>query len=101
MTNDTAVFDAVRLNIRTGSEVWTGRIGTPEAIRRDGLLIGGELRYCPHECWRVYYGDINAGMISQCVGNPGAAPKWQWNCGFYPGSRPGECTNRAAATDVR
>jgi hypothetical protein len=49
MTNDTAVFDAVRLNIRTGSEVWTGRIGTPEAIRRDGLLIGGELRYCPHE----------------------------------------------------
>jgi hypothetical protein len=39
MTNDTAVFDAVRLNIRTGSEVWTGRIGTPEAIRRDGLLM--------------------------------------------------------------
>jgi hypothetical protein len=49
MANDTAVFDAVRLNIRTGSEVWTGRVGTPEAIRRDGLLIGGELRYCPHE----------------------------------------------------
>jgi hypothetical protein len=49
MTNDTAVFDAVRLNIRTGSEVWTGKVGTPEAIRRDGLLIGGELRYCPHE----------------------------------------------------
>jgi len=49
MANDTAVFDAVRLNIRTGGEVWTGRVGTPEAIRRDGLLIGGELRYCPHE----------------------------------------------------
>ncbi len=49
MSNDTVVFDAVRFNIRTGNEVWTGRIGTPEAIRRDGLLIGGDLRYCPHE----------------------------------------------------
>ena len=37
-------------------------------------------------------------MISQCVGNPGAAAKWQWCCGFYPGSRPGECTNCTAAT---
>ena len=30
--------------------------------------------------------------------DPGAAPKWQWRCGFYPGSRPGECTNGTAAT---
>ena len=37
-------------------------------------------------------------IISQCVGNPGAAAKWQWCCGFYPGSRPGECTNCTAAT---
>jgi hypothetical protein len=36
--------------------------------------------------------------IAECVGNPGAAPKWQWNCGFYPGSRPGECTTGTAAT---
>jgi hypothetical protein len=28
----------------------------------------------------------------------GAAPKWQWRCGFYPGSRPGECTNGTADT---
>ena len=48
------------------------------------------------ETWRVYYGDVHAGTIAQCVGNPGAAPKWQWRCGFYPGSRPGECTNGAA-----
>src|SRR5246127_4095549 len=54
----------------------------------------------PHareESWRVYYGDVYAGTISQCVGNPGAAPRWQWRCGFYPGSRPGECTGGAAA----
>ena len=45
-------------------------------------------RNLPQECWRVYYGDVHVGAISQCVGNPGAAPKWQWRCGFYPGNRP-------------
>jgi hypothetical protein len=50
------------------------------------------------ETWRIYYGDVLAGTIAQCVGNPGAAPKWQWRCGFYPGSRPGECTGGTAAT---
>jgi hypothetical protein len=34
----------------------------------------------------------------ECVGNPGTAPKWQWRCGFYPGSRPGACTSGTAAT---
>jgi hypothetical protein len=52
----------------------------------------------PLECWRIYYGDVHVGTIAQCVGNPGAAPKWQWRCGFYPGSRPGECTNGTANT---
>jgi hypothetical protein len=50
------------------------------------------------ETWRIYYGDVLAGTISQCVGNPGASPKWQWRCGFYPGSRPGECTGGTAET---
>jgi hypothetical protein len=50
------------------------------------------------ETWRIYYGDVHAGTIAQCVGNPGAAPRWQWRCGFYPGSRPGECTNGAATS---
>jgi hypothetical protein len=30
------------------------------------------------ETWRVYYGDVHAGTIAQCVGNPGAPLKWQW-----------------------
>jgi hypothetical protein len=29
---------------------------------------------------------------------PGAAPKWQWRCGFYPGSEPGELLSGTAAT---
>jgi hypothetical protein len=56
-------------------------------------------RNLPQECWRIYYGDVHVGTIAQCVGrNPGAAPKWQWRCGCYPGSRPGECTNGTAQT---
>jgi hypothetical protein len=50
------------------------------------------------ETWRVHYGDVQVGTIAQCVGNPGAAPKWQWRCGFYPGSRPGECSGGTAAS---
>jgi len=41
---------------------------------------------------------MHVGTIAQCVGNPGAAPKWEWRCGFYPDSRPGECTSSTAAT---
>jgi hypothetical protein len=39
MTNDTAVFDAMRFDFRAGEPVWTGLVGTPEAMRRDKLLI--------------------------------------------------------------
>jgi hypothetical protein len=50
------------------------------------------------ETWRIYYGDVHAGTITQSVGNPGAAPKWEWRCGFYPGSEPGECKSGTAAS---
>jgi hypothetical protein len=50
------------------------------------------------ETWLIYYGDVHAGTIAQSVGNPGATPQWQWRCGFYPGSRPGECTAGTAAS---
>jgi hypothetical protein len=55
-------------------------------------------RNLPQECWLIFYGDVHAGTITECIGNPGAAPKWQWRCGFYPGSRPGECSNGTAET---
>src|SRR5437762_3434553 len=50
------------------------------------------------EAWLIYYGDVHVGTIARCVGNPGAAPEWQWLCGFYPGSRPGEQRGGTAET---
>ena len=50
------------------------------------------------ETWRIHYGDVHVGTIAECVGSLGAATKWQWRCGFYPGSRPGECSAGSTAT---
>jgi hypothetical protein len=41
---------------------------------------------------------VHVGTITECVGSLGAATKWRWRCGFYPGSRPAECSNGIAAT---
>jgi hypothetical protein len=48
------------------------------------------------QCWLIYYGDIHAGTISERTGNPHDTEPWEWQCGFYPGSRPGECTSGTA-----
>jgi hypothetical protein len=50
------------------------------------------------ECWHVHYGDMHAGTISNRTGNPHDTDPWQWHCGFYPGSHPGEHTNGTAPT---
>jgi hypothetical protein len=50
------------------------------------------------ECWHVYYGDVHAGTIALRTGNPHDTDPWEWRCGFYPGSRPGECQSGTAAT---
>jgi hypothetical protein len=50
MTNDAAVFDAMRFDASAGENVWTGLTGTREAIRRDGYCVDPiSLRFCPHE----------------------------------------------------
>ena len=36
------------------------------------------------DCWFLYYGDVRVGTIASCIGVNGA-PRWQWQCGFYPG----------------
>jgi hypothetical protein len=45
---------------------------------------------------------MNAGRFSMAiperVGIPNDKPRWDWTCGFYPGSHPGECTGGAAET---
>ena len=57
-------------------------------------------RRCPEareECWHVYYDDAHVGSIAIRSG-PERTDPWQWHCGFYPGSRPGECTSGTAVT---
>jgi hypothetical protein len=35
---------------------------------------------------------------SERVGNPHDTDPWEWNCGFYPGSHPGEHQSGTSAT---
>jgi hypothetical protein len=50
------------------------------------------------ECWHIFYGDIHAGTITERVGNPRDTERWEWRCGFYPGSHPGEHQSGTAAS---
>ena len=62
---------------------------TPLARRRD-----------PHrsDCWLIYFGDVHVGSIGRAVGAPGAAQRWVWSCGCYPGCEPGEQSGGTADT---
>ena len=50
------------------------------------------------ETWGVYYGDVQVGTIAECPGNPNGKPRWQWSCGFYPGSYSSEHARGIAET---
>ena len=50
------------------------------------------------ECWQIYFGDVHAGTITERVGNPHDTDPWEWSCGFYPGSHPGEHQSDTTAT---
>ena len=50
------------------------------------------------DCWHIEYGDVQAGTIAMRVGNPHDTDQWEWSCGFYPGSRPGEIQSGTSAT---
>jgi hypothetical protein len=50
------------------------------------------------ECWHVYFGDVHAGTLAIRTGNPHDTDSWEWRCGFYPGSRPGECNGGTSAS---
>jgi len=49
-----------------------------------------------HNCWHICYGDV--GTIAERVGNPHDTDPWEWSCGFYPGSHPGEHLSDTTAT---
>lgn len=55
-------------------------------------------RNAGQETWLICYGDIHVGTIGLRSGNPIERNAWQWRCGFYRVSRPGECTSGTAAT---
>jgi hypothetical protein len=50
------------------------------------------------DSWLIYFGDVHVGNVGRAVGTPGAAQRWVWFCGFYPGSNPGEQTRGTAVT---
>src|SRR4051794_26668236 len=50
------------------------------------------------DCWHVYYNDVHVGTGARRVGNPHDINPSQWNCGFYPGSHPGEHQTGTAGT---
>ncbi len=50
------------------------------------------------DCRHVYYGDVHVGTIAIRTGCPADVDQWEWSCGFYPGSHPGEHQYATAET---
>lgn len=47
--------------------------------------------------WHVHYAGVRVGAIVERSGAPPSADQWEWHCGFYPGSNPGEDRRGTAA----
>ena len=50
------------------------------------------------EIWHVCYSGVRVGVIVERSGAPPSADQWEWHCGFYPGSEPGERRYGTAAS---
>jgi hypothetical protein len=50
------------------------------------------------ETWRVHYAGVRVGVIVERSAAPPSSDQWQWICGFYPGSNPGDERHGTAAT---
>jgi hypothetical protein len=50
------------------------------------------------ERWHIRYAGVRVGLIQQRSGAPPSSNQWEWHCGFYPGSSPGEQRSGTAAT---
>jgi hypothetical protein len=68
------------------------------ARQRQPVLTGRRSADHREECWHIYFGDVHAGTTTERVGNPHDTDQWEWSCGFYPGSEPGEISFDTAAT---
>jgi hypothetical protein len=49
------------------------------------------------DCWHVYFRDVRVGTIARRTGCPVEVDQWSWQCGFYPGSDPGDYLDGTAA----
>jgi hypothetical protein len=48
--------------------------------------------------WHVNYAGVCVGMLIERSGVANTAEPWEWHCGFYPGSNPGDQRYGRAAT---
>src|SRR5450759_4060852 len=48
--------------------------------------------------WHVHYAGVRVGVVIERSGAPPSSDQWQWCCGFYPGSNPGDDRHGTAAT---
>jgi hypothetical protein len=48
--------------------------------------------------WHVHYAGVRVGVIVERSGAPPSSDQWEWHCGFYPGSNPGDDRHGTAAT---
>jgi hypothetical protein len=48
--------------------------------------------------WHVHYAGVRVGVIVERSGAPPSSHQWQWCCGFYPGSDPGDDRHGTAAS---
>ena len=49
------------------------------------------------ETWHVHFAGVRVGVIVERSGVARAAEPWEWHCGFYPGSDPGDDRRGTAA----
>jgi hypothetical protein len=49
-------------------------------------------------CWQIHYGDIRVGTITERGNGPRDIVNWDWICGFYLGTEPGQYRSDSAAT---
>jgi hypothetical protein len=47
--------------------------------------------------WHVHYAGVRVGVIVERSGAPPSSDQWEWHCGFYPGSNPGDDRHGTAA----
>jgi hypothetical protein len=63
MRSDVVLYDALRFDSDAGESIWTGRMGTREAVQRDGHTFDPASRsYYPHE-WLDEYGYVDLDLV--------------------------------------